>query len=106
MSLTEQQTTELEKARKTHPHAEVIECGSDWIVGRPPTRAEWKRFMSYNRDDKKKDDAFEVLLFDCRIFPEAAALESLLDLKPGLIESFGKILTEMAGLTGGAEVKK
>jgi hypothetical protein len=106
MSLTEQQSTELEKARKQHVHAEVIECGDDWIIGRNPTRAEWKRFMSYNRDDKKKDDAFEVLLFDCRVFPDAPALEAMLDLKPGLIESFGKVLSEMAGLTGGAEVKK
>jgi hypothetical protein len=94
----------LAEIREKHPRAVLLSAGGEDVVATPPTRHQWRRFKGCITDEKKRADAFEVLLRDCVVFPDAAGLEAILDRMPALAETFGDAVAELAG--AGLEVEK
>ncbi len=95
---------ELAKVRESFPTAVELKAGEDTIIAVPPSRMVWRRFKMTMQDERKRPDAFEVLLRDCVKHPEPAEIEAMLNRKPGLAETFGDSLCELAG--AGLEVEK
>lgn len=71
-----------------------------------PGRKEWKRFQSGAEQPGKRLDAYEQLLQDCRVYPEKAKLDEMLESRPALGMLFGARVVDLAGMVGEAEVKK
>lgn len=98
----------LEAIREKHPSCVVLsaKAGSDLIEVAvvPPSRHAWRRFKACITDERKKPDAFELLVRDCTVHPDPAGLEAMLDRRPALAETFGDALCELAG--AGLEVEK
>lgn len=88
----------LQEIRAKHADAQVLRSkgGEAEIVVRPPTRPEWRRFMSEQR--KKQDGALETLLLSCILYPDRPGYEAIFDRRPGLVEAWGGKLLEIAGL--------
>lgn len=82
----------------------ALSADGDTVVVAPPSRAQWRRFKSMASDDRKRPDALEMILRDCLMHPAAPAFESMLDMRPALIEVFGEQVLELAG--AGLEVEK
>lgn len=95
---------QIEKVKAEHPRAVVLTAGGVSVAVVPPTRQIWRRFKTFVTDEKRRSDAYEVLLRDCLVHPDAAGLESILDQRPALAETFGAEVAELAG--AGLEVEK
>ncbi len=80
------------------------DLGGETIAVVPPSRAQWRRFRVVGQDEVKRVDALEMLLRDCLVYPEAAAFEALLEARPGLVETFGEQVLELAG--AGVRIEK
>lgn len=80
-------------------------CGHEVVV-RAPSRPEWKRFRAAQADPAKRIDAQEQLLRGCCVAPGSGDLSALLEKRPGLAETFGIELTEIAGLAEKATSRK
>ncbi len=81
----------------SHGDAEVLVKG--------PTRPAWKRFRALAADEKRRSDALEQLLRDCLLYPSLEGLDAMLEKKPGLAETFGSRLVDIAGLSDEVEKK-
>ena len=88
-------------------HQDLTQLSQDEtdILVKPPTRPQWKRFRAFMSDERKRPDAMEQLLRDCLVYPELTELDAMLERRPGLAESFGSSVVEMAGLTDRVEKK-
>ena len=86
---------------------EITQFSQDGIevLVKPPTRPQWKRFRALIADEKRRPDALEQLLRDCLVYPGLTDLDAILEKKPGLAESFGGSLVELAGLSDRVEKK-
>jgi hypothetical protein len=87
-----------------HPGAVALTAAGETVAVVAPTRPQWKRFRSTAVDEKRRPEALEQLLRDCLVYPDQAALTAILERKPGLAETFGAEVLELAG--AGAEVEK
>jgi hypothetical protein len=94
----------LIEIREKHPKAVALSAGGESVVVVPPGRTQWRRFKKAITDDAKRADAFEILLRDCVVYPDAQGLEAILDRMPALAETFGDAVAELAG--AGLEVEK
>jgi hypothetical protein len=94
----------IKEVREKHPKAVVLTAGGETVAVIPPTRAIWRRFKLCVTDERKRADAFEVLLRDCVVHPDAKGLEEILERRPALAETFGDAVAELAG--AGLEVEK
>lgn len=101
MAIEPEKLTEI---REKHPRAVALTACGETVVAVPPSRQVWRRFKLCITDDRKKPDAFEILLRDCVVYPDAHGLEALLDRMPALAEVFGDAVAELAG--AGMEVEK
>jgi len=96
---------ELDKLKAEHGSLTQLSHEDESVIVKTPNRATWKRFRAQIMDESKRVIAFEELVRACVVHPERPALESMLDRKPGLIETFGKALSELAGAGEKAEKK-
>ncbi len=95
----------LEKLKSEHGSLTELSVDNDAVVVRLPSRGEWKKFRATIADDRKRGDAAEQLLRSCIVFPDETAIEKMLDVRPGLAETFAGELVELAGAKKGVEKK-
>lgn len=98
----------LEKVKEQHPGGVELKVkigGEELsIVVVPPSRIIWRKFKLCIQDERKRPDAFEALVRDCCRWPDAAALDAMLERRPALAETFGDAVAELAG--AGLDVEK
>lgn len=96
----------LQKLKVEHGNGlYLLEAGDHAIVARAPGRAVWKKFRATLTTDRKAD-ALELLVRDCVVHPTGAEFEAMLDERPGLAETFGNELADIAGAGDEAERQK
>lgn len=80
-------------------HGELIVLRKDGAVAafKRLSRMEYKRFRAQLFDDKKRPDALEAITNLCRVYPDQAAYDAMLDRQPALADAFGEQLLEVAG---------
>lgn len=96
--------TDIQKLKAEHGALHQLDHAGEAVIVKSPNRATWKRFRSQAQDEAKRLIAMEELVRACVVHPERGELEAMLDRKPGLVESFGKVLAELAG--AGTDVEK
>lgn len=96
---------EIEVLKTQHGQLHLLELDDEAVVAKAPTRALWKRFRAQTQDETKRLIAAENLVRDCVVWPAKNELEAMWERKPGLIESFGSELLELAGLSNKVEKK-
>lgn len=95
----------IEKLKAEHGELTQLTHGPDEVIVRTPNRAQWKRFRAQIGNEKRRDDALELLLRDCVVHPEKADFDAMLDRRPGLAETFGAQVVELAGAVKEPEKK-
>lgn len=95
----------IEELKAKYGELHVLEHQGNEVIVTAPNRPTWKRFRSQILDDRKHDIALEELVRACVVYPDRATFDALLDKKPGLVETFGKAVTELAGSGGNPEKK-
>ena len=81
-----------------------VEC----LFRRPPP-GEWKRFREMLINPDTKVMANKSLVYACRLWPEKAVFEELVDQRegyPGLVDTFTGKLCEIAGVSEAVVAKK
>jgi hypothetical protein len=79
----------------THPDAK------SWaVVLRKPRRGEYKMFRAHSNNPQRAPDAQENLVKQTCVWPEPAGLEAMLEEWPGIPEACGRMLIELAGMSG------
>lgn len=102
--------TQLDELKTKHPGVRLLHCrhvGKE-AVFRAPSRAVWRLYLAQQRDDGTKIQANDVLIANCRVWPDAASLEAILEDAPALTETWALKLMEAAGFnaSGGDYAKK
>lgn len=88
-------------------HGELHELSApsgETVIVATPSKATWKRFQSQIHDERRRADAIEGLVRACIVHPANGDVELMLDRRPGLVETFGKVIVELGG--AGQEVQK
>lgn len=75
------------------------------IYVRMPPSGVWRRFRSQVNDPRKRDEASETLLRSCLLHPSQEQLTTMVDERPGLMDNFGGMVIELAGLGDKGEKK-
>ena len=101
---TEQEIEQLKAEHGDELH--LLTAGRFAVVVTPPPRHKYKRFKSAVLDPKKRDAALETLFLDCVVWPERASIDQLLERYPGMAETFGDKLLELAGVVDDAHLAK
>lgn len=95
---------EVKALEATHKYIGVVTAsdGKSWrVVLRKPTRVEYKRFRAFSNNPQRVDQAQETLFNDICVWPAGQqAREMLLDEWPGIPEACGKMMLELAGMSG------
>ena len=94
--LTSEQVQEFEAKHGRIAHVRGKD-GAWECVFRKPKRAEYKRFRALAVSDSKAEAQEWLALATC-VYPDATALEALLDNYPGIPEAAAGKLTELAGI--------
>jgi bifunctional DNA-binding transcriptional regulator/antitoxin component of YhaV-PrlF toxin-antitoxin module len=76
------------------------------VVVRPPTDAEWDRFVAQGSDESQRHHAPKSLARACVVYPAGDELRALLQKYPAFTVSISKELVEMAGATRAVRRKK
>lgn len=74
------------------------------VVVKVPDEMTWRKFTKAIRDEKRRDEASERLVFDCLVWPEAVAFLATSKALPAIVSTFASDLCEMAGLAAHSEV--
>lgn len=100
-------TDELkEKLKAQHGDIYSVSAPSgEMVVVRMPDRALWKRFRSHMADERRRIDALENLVRGCVVHPDAPTFDAMLEKKPGLAETFGAAVVDLAGMAQDSEKK-
>jgi len=98
------------KLKEANPGAELStltleDLGIDAVV-KTPSEGEWKRFRAMSSDDAQRSSALRTLVFACVVFPASAEFAALVARKPGIVESLGNKLVEIAGVSMAVTVRK
>lgn len=75
------------------------------VYVRMPSVGVWRRFRSQIQDARKRDEAGQVLFYSCLLHPDAEAFRALVELQPGIVDSFASEVCELAGLAKDVEKK-
>jgi hypothetical protein len=70
---------------------------SCWVIAHPPRREHVNRFFSGS--ERNKFDAMDRLVKDCTVYPDAVALDAMINDFPGVAVSFSNDLLKMSALT-------
>ena len=105
---------QLDKIKAAHPGIELyalIAASADGsrsvsVIVKVPDRARWIRFKEQAADKNRKALATESLVRDCVLHPGAAELDSMIEKRPGLVESFGAEIAALAGIEESVVAKK
>ena len=92
--------------KDAHGELHQLEANGLVVIVRKPSRGEYKRFMSEGADDRKRVNASENLVRTCVVWPERKVFDQMLEEFPGLAESYGFQVLEMAGAVEEASRKK
>lgn len=92
-------------------HGDRIELVADEDLGievvvRPPTDAEWDRFVAQGADESQRHHAPKALARACIVYPAGDELRDLLKKYPAFTVSITKEIVEMAGATKAVRRKK
>ena len=102
------QDEQLEQLRNKFPdkklHLLTAPSGEE-IVVRRPDRPVWKRFQAQAQDDRRRQEALENLVTGCLVYPENGGWDAMVDERPGLVQSFGNAIVELAGAAQAVEKK-
>ncbi len=99
-SITEEQIAR-HKAANVGVELHVIanaDTGVEVLV-KVPSEGEWKRFRSMQTDDAQRSIALRQLVLACILEPSPADFLAVLARLPGLAETFGAELVELAGVS-------
>jgi hypothetical protein len=100
MPITEEQ---IEALKAEHPGDELHllaneEHGAEVVV-KVPNDGEWKRYRTTGTDPAQRPFALRSLLLACIVYPAPAEVSAMLARRPGLVETFGAELLEIAGVS-------
>lgn len=100
MPITEEQ---IAKHKAANPGAELhvisnADTGIEVLV-KVPNEGEWKRFRTMGSDDAQRPLALRQLVLACIQEPSPAEFMGILAQRPGLSETFGADLVELAGVS-------
>src|SRR3954470_3055869 len=100
MPITDQ---EIETLKAAYPGDELHllsneEHGAE-IVVKVPSDGEWKRYRTTGTDPAQRPFALRALLLSCIVHPAPAEVSAILGRRPGLVETFGAELLEIAGVS-------
>lgn len=84
----------------------LLTTSGEQLIARSPTRAEFTRFVDESSETKRKARALETLTRACVLYPDAEALDALLEKRPGIGSSVAIKLVEIAGADQEVEAKK
>jgi regulator of sirC expression with transglutaminase-like and TPR domain len=84
----------------------LLSAAGEHVVATVPSSAQFQQFKDYAADDRKRTRALETLTRACVVYPDALAMDVLLERRPGLATSFGSKLVELAGAVEDVEAKK
>jgi hypothetical protein len=84
----------------------LLSAAGEHVVATVPSSAQFQQFKDYAADDRKRTRALETLTRACVVYPDAIAMDVLLERRPGLATSFGSKLVELAGAVEDVEAKK
>jgi hypothetical protein len=101
---------QIAKLKQAHPDAELSLIKDDnsgaEVVVKTPSEPEWRRFRSMSSDENQRAMALRVLVIACVVQPPPDAFAEMLERKPGLAETFGSKLVEIAGVSLATTVTK
>lgn len=97
---------EIEALKAKHGELHLLTAKEESVVVKPPTRAQYGRFREYASSQERRGEAFQKLLSDCVVWPDVKGLDALLARLPGLAETFGGEVAQLAGLTSVVDSKK
>jgi hypothetical protein len=81
---------------------------SPQVAFRRPKGPEWHRYRtaSLTQDPEVKAGALQLLVIPCLLYPSIQIFQSMVELRPGLMESLGGELLEYAGLDRAKKVTR
>ncbi len=102
-----QEAATLQQLKREHPEGVAVEALDRTFFIRPPTDKEWQRFEGNGLSPsvEKKARCLEFLVRDCVLYPAPEPFVALLKRRPGLSNSLGEVVLELAG-AGAPVVKK
>ena len=107
MPITEEKLAEI---RAANPGAELHLLSNDdtgvEVVVKAPNDGEWKRFRTMQSDEGQRPLAIRTLVTACVVYPPAGEFMGVLAARPGLAETFGKDLVEIAGVSSATRRRK
>lgn len=97
----------IDQAKQAHGEVYCLEGADVAVLVRSPKRAEYRKFKATVLGNQAAAaDALETLLREVVVFPDSAAFDALLEQKPGLSETFGQKVLEIAGVSEQVSLKK
>jgi hypothetical protein len=89
--------------RISHPDDDEL-----FVVVRTPPKSDYDRFVSEAGDDRRqvRDRSLSGFLRRNTVYPDRETFDEMLEHRPGLQETFGNKLTEIAGLATRARSEK
>lgn len=98
------------KLKADNPGAELTVIENDdvgiEVVVKTPDDGTWKRFRSQNSDDAQRAGALRALVFSCVLFPPGLDFVAAVARKPGIVETIGSKLVEIAGVSMATTTRK
>ena len=95
----------VEELKEKHgANLHIVTAQGVEVVVKVPSKAAYRRFRQSSRDEKRRDDATETLLRDCVVYPDAQTLNSEIEKRPAIVDTFAAEVLELAGLVKEAEV--
>lgn len=104
MPLSTDTITKLKSAHGDDLH--LFTSGGHELVLKAPGRDLWTKFKRTSQEPARRAQALEHLVTDCIVHPERDAVVSLIDRRPGLVDTVGEKLAELAGLDERASLEK
>ena len=98
----------VEQLKKQHGIGKIFMFAAETgetVYCRAPAVGVWRRFRSQMQNPAKRDEAGEVLVRSCVLFPEKGIVDAWLEERPALVETFADELAQIAGLSKDVEKK-
>lgn len=96
----------IEELKAKHGEIHELTLEDATVIVKVPSEVEWKRFMGQQGEKEKRVESMRGLFWSCAVWPDKAAVESMVAHRPGLVESFAGEICEIAGLSGAVTRKK
>ena len=100
----------IAKLKDANPGAELSVIANDEVgievVVKTPDDGTWKRFRSQSADDAQRSMALRGLVMACVIYPAGPDFMAAVARRPGIVETIGNKLVEIAGVSMATTVRK